>query len=78
MDILQKLLKLEAVYGTPSQYKSTIDQLINYYKQVAKQLTMTNQQAHSYIIVAMHMDKYAAGILILRICSLVCYMIKYS
>ena len=31
---LHKLLKLEATYGTPSQYSSVINQLIIYYKQV--------------------------------------------
>ena len=31
----KELLKLESVYGTPSQYSSTVSELIDYYKQVA-------------------------------------------
>lgn len=31
---LQTLVKLEAMYGTPSQYTSTLSQLIDYYKQI--------------------------------------------
>ena len=39
VETLYKLLKLEAIYGTPSQFTSTIDQLINYYKQVHTYMT---------------------------------------
>jgi len=43
------LLKLEAKYGTPSHYISTVSQLVDYYKQV-----------HTYV--SWNMCKIALGI----------------
>ena len=43
---LQTLVKLEAMYGTPSQYTSTLSQLIDYYKQVWQ--CDCNSSTHGY------------------------------
>ena len=47
---LQKLLELEAIHGTLSEYTPTINQLIDYYKQVGR-VAMSDICRYSYVYV---------------------------
>ena len=65
---LQKLVELEAMHGTPSQYTSTLSQLIDYYRKVwqynlyiIKQFPLLYHWNVCFVVKIMHRSAFILG-----------------